>query len=31
MVGNVLYPLTELERVDPEAWQRARSKYTGRE
>lgn len=31
MVGSVLYPLTELERVDREAWRRARSKYAGRE
>ena len=31
MVGRVLYPLNELERVDREAWRRARSKYAGRQ
>jgi hypothetical protein len=31
MVGSVLYPLSELEQVNPQAWGREREKYTGRE
>jgi hypothetical protein len=31
MVGTVLYPLNELEDVDPETWRQERKKYAGRE
>ena len=31
MVGSVLYPLNELEDVDPETWRQERQKYAGRE
>ncbi len=31
MVGTVLYPLNELEDVDPETWRQEREKYAGRE
>ena len=31
MVGTVLYPLNELEDIDPETWRQEREKYAGRE
>ncbi len=31
MVGTVLYPLNELEDVDPETWRQEREKYADRE
>ncbi len=31
MVGTVLYPLNELEDIDPKAWRREREKYAGRD
>jgi len=31
MVGTVLYPLHELEHIDPETWRQEREKYAGRE
>jgi hypothetical protein len=31
MVGTVLYPLNDLEAIDPETWRQERKKYAGRE